>query len=269
MDLINEKKNLSTWTEPPLSVSTVLTANKGRRFLSDKSMPSSEHYQHMLWLLPMGSAEVYLCKRVGGSPNWISKKSSRLALALCKSEMQVLLLQSLLTVFFPLVDTCKIICALYLELNFLPPYSGDEKSLADCHLPFWFDTKLLKHYQCIQAGNKYIQKDSALWRYKLYSGTSTVSKPVIWTSQKSYQVNNNNKSSRKLNKSVNFSYYFRLQFSSHMYSWILLKSQWQKCSTLNANILLPKDQGTYAWILTPYLHDKPTFYDNFIYICPQ
>lgn len=52
-----------------------------------------------------------------------------------------------------------------------------KKSLADCHLhhlPFWFDTKLLNYYQCIQAGNKYIQKDScfvevqAILRY-LYS----------------------------------------------------------------------------------------------------
>lgn len=38
-----------------------------------------------------------------------------------------------------------------------------------------------------------------------------------------------------------------------------------KCSTLNANILLSKDQGTYVQILTPYLHDKPTFCDNLIY----
>jgi len=34
---------------------------------------------------------------------------------------------------------------------------------------------------------------------------------------------------------------------------------------LNENILLSKDQGTYAQIPTPYSHDKPTCCDNFIY----
>lgn len=140
-----------------------------------------------------------------------------------------------------------------------------KKSLAECHEPSWFDTELLKRYRFIQAGNTFIQKDSALWRYKKYSGTSTVSKSVIWMSQEFYQVNNNNKSGREPKKGANVSQYFRLQFSSHADSWILLKSQWQKSSTLNANILLSKDQGTYAWILTPYSHDKSTFCDNFIY----
>lgn len=117
----------------------------------------------------------------------------------------------------------------------------------------------------IYSGRKYIQKDSALWRYKIYSGTSTISKSVIWMSQEFYRVNNNNKSGREPKKGVNFSQYFRLQFSSRADSWILLKSQWQKSSMLNANILLSKDQGTYARILTPYSHDKPTFCDNFIH----
>lgn len=35
---------------------------------------------------------------------------------------------------------------------------------------------------------------------------------------------------------------------------------------LNANILLSKDQGTFAWILTPYSHDKPTFFVTTYYL---
>lgn len=216
---------------------------------------------------PTGSAEVYLCKPDDASPKLGlgGESQSGTRVTLVWEAVFAPSMGCLLAVFLPFANTRKIIRTPYLELNFLSPYAGDEK------VPCWVPPTFLIWHRIVKTlpiylGRKYIQKDSAFWRYKIYSGTSTVSKSVIWMSQEFYRVNNNNKSGREPKKGVNFSQHFRLQFSSHADSWILLKSQWQKSSMLNANILLSKDQGTFAWILTPYSHDKPTFFVTTLFV---
>lgn len=177
----------------------------------------------MLWLSPIGSADDYLCKPADGSSKldlggkpWsdtcVSLRRNAFAPSTChllsREEMLAPSTCHLLAAFFPFLQTANgsnIIYTLYLELNFLSLYSADEK--VPCQLPRTF---LIWHRAVktlpIHSGRKYTQKDGALWRYKIHSGTSTVSKSVIWMGQEFYQVNNKNKkSSRETKKAVNFS----------------------------------------------------------------
>lgn len=126
--------------------------------------------------------------------HYVSLKGSILFLQCDASQRYILLLQVLIRLY-----------PLYLELNFLSSYSGDKKVPRWLLHVFTIWLKVLKTLPFFFSGGKYIQTGIALWRRKIHSGTSTISRSVIWMSQKFHHVKNSNKSSTEPKKGVYFS----------------------------------------------------------------